>query len=92
MIKTFNYFCQAVIIYFLYILGFSLGKNFSKKIFSSIFSIVGPHFKSRKIIDRNLSIFNNNLSKQEKERIISNMWKNYGKTFIEYIHLSFIKK
>ena len=92
MIKTFNYFCQAVIIYFLYILGFSLGKNFSKKIFSSVFSIVGPHFKSRKIIDRNLSIFNNNLSKQEKERIISNMWKNYGKTFIEYIHLGFYKK
>ncbi len=92
MKKNFSYFCQAVIIYFLYILGFILGKTLSKKIFSSIFSTVGPYFKSKKIINKNLSIFKNSLSDREKDAIISNMWKNYGKTFIEYIHLGFYRK
>ncbi len=92
MTKNFNYFFQAVVIYFLYILGLILGKTLSKKIFSSIFSTVGPYFKSKKIINENLSIFKDNLSDPERDTIVSNMWKNYGKTFIEYIYLGFYRK
>ena len=92
MTKNFNYFFQAVVIYFLYILGLILGKTLSKKIFSSIFSTIGPYFKSKKIINENLSIFKDNLSDPERDTIVSNMWKNYGKTFIEYIYLGFYRK
>ena len=92
MTKNFNYFFQAVVIYFLYILGLILGKTLSKKIFSSIFSTIGPYFKSKKIINENLSIFKDNLSDRERDTIVSNMWKNYGKTFIEYIYLGFYRK
>ena len=92
MTKNFNYFFQAVVIYFLYILGLILGKTLSKKIFSSIFSTIGPYFKSKKIINENLSVFKDNLSDRERDTIVSNMWKNYGKTFIEYIYLGFYRK
>ena len=92
MTKNFNSFFQAVVIYFLYILGLILGKTLSKKIFSSIFSTIGPYFKSKKIINENLSIFKDNLSDRERDTIVSNMWKNYGKTFIEYIYLGFYRK
>ena len=92
MTKNFNYFFQAVVIYFLYVLGLILGKTLSKKIFSSIFSTIGPYFKSKKIINENLSIFKDNLSDRERDTIVSNMWKNYGKTFIEYIYLGFYRK
>ena len=44
-------------------------------------------FRSKKTIEKNLDIYNKNLDKNEKKKIISNMWKNYGMTFIEYLFL-----
>jgi KDO2-lipid IV(A) lauroyltransferase len=49
--------------------------------------LIGPIFKSKKIIRKNLEIFSQNISKLEKNRISKSMWKNYGMTFIEYIFL-----
>ena len=92
MIKTFNYLIQAIIIYIFFITGRILGLKISRKFFSFIFSKVAPIFKSRKIIENNLSIFNKEITKKQKEQIILNMWKNYGMTFIEYIFLSYFRK
>ena len=49
---------------------------------------MGQNFKSQKIIEKNLNIFNSSLSPEEKRNIVENMWSNYGMTFIEYIYLS----
>ena len=92
MIKTFNYLIQTIIIYIFFITGRILGLKISRKFFSFIFSKVAPIFKSRKIIENNLSIFNKEITKKQKEQIILNMWKNYGMTFIEYIFLSYFRK
>ena len=92
MLKNFNYFLQAVIIYFFFIIGKLLGKYLSKKVFSFLFSKLGPLFKSKDIIYKNLKIFNKNLNNYEREKIITNMWKNYGFTFIEYIFLKSFRK
>ena len=53
---------------------------------------MGPKFKSKKIINENLNIYNQNLTILEKKEIISQMWSNYGKTFIEYIFLDKFRK
>ncbi len=92
MIKIFNYFIQSIIIYFLFIIGRLLGISISRILFSLIFVKIAPYFKSKKVIKDNLRIFNKNLKEEEKQEIISNMWKNYGKTFIEYIFLNKLKK
>ena len=92
MLKNFNYFLQAVIIYLFFIIGKLLGRHLSKKIFSYLFSKLGPFFKSKDVINRNLKIFNKNLNNFEREKIITNMWRNYGFTFIEYIFLKSFKK
>ena len=92
MIKIIKYFFQSIIVYSFYLIGKIIGLNFSRKIFSNLFLLVGPFFKSRKIIDKNLYIFNKNISVSQKKRIVSNMWKNYGKTFIEYIFLNLFRK
>ena len=92
MLKNLNYFLQAVIIYFFFIIGKLLGKYLSKKVFSFLFSKLGPLFKSKDIIYKNLKIFNKNLNNYEREKIITNMWKNYGFTFIEYIFLKSFRK
>ena len=91
MIKKINYFVQAFFIYLFFFIGRIFGIKISRKIFSFLFSFVGPFFKSKKTIDKNLNIFKKNISLVEKNRIIHNMWKNYGMTFIEYIFLSHLR-
>ena len=92
MIKKINYFFQAVIIYLFFFIGKLLGLKLSKKIFAFLFNRLGPLFKSKSIIEKNLTNFNNNLTDVQRENIISSMWKNYGITFIEYIFLSSFKE
>ena len=92
MIKTINYFFQALIIYLLFFVGLILGLNLSRKIFSFLFVLIGPIFRSKRITKKNLEIFSLNISNLDKEKISKNMWKNYGKTFIEYIFLERFRK
>ena len=87
MIKTINYFFQAIIIYFFFIVGFILRIKISRKFFSYLFSKIGPIFKSKNTINKNLNIFSENISNLEKDLITKSMWENYGMTFIEYIFL-----
>ena len=93
MIKKINYFLQAFLIYSFFLIGRILGIKISRKVFAFLFSFFGPFIKSKKIVNNNLQIFLKKNSKFKKNEIISNMWKNYGMTFIEYIFLDiFLKK
>ena len=92
MIKILKYFFQSIIVYIFFIFGRILGLRISRKFFSKLFQILGPKFKSNKIINENLDKYNQNMTSFEKEEIISQMWSNYGKTFIEYIFLDKFKK
>ena len=92
MIKKFNYFFQACLIYLLFIIGRIIGIKISRKIFSFLFAFIGPIFKSKKIIKSNINIFSIDINDYERNKIINNMWKNYGMTFIEYVFLDHLKK
>ena len=92
MIKNLKYFVQAIVVYVFFLIGRILGVSLGRKIFSFLFLRFGSIFKSKDVIIKNLETFNNNLTKVEKEKIISNMWKNYGSTFIEYIFLNYLRK
>ena len=87
VIKSFYHFTQAVFIYIFFLIGKLIGLKLSRKIFSFIFLIVGPIFKSREVIEKNLNYFLKDIDDKQKNIIISGMWKNYGMTFIEYIFL-----
>ena len=67
MLKPFLYFIQSLLIYFFFLVGKLLGLKTSRKIFSFIFLNIAPIFKSKKIIDSNLKIFNRDLSDKEKK-------------------------
>jgi len=92
MIKKINYFLQAFLIYLFFLIGRILGIKISRKVFAFLFSFFGPFIKSKKIVNNNLQVFLKKNSKFKKNEIISNMWKNYGMTFIEYIFLDFFLK
>ena len=92
MINFLKYFFQSLIFYFFFIFGKLLGLTLSQKLFSKIFQIIGPKFKSKSVIEKNLELYNPKISPSEKENILLNMWSNYGKTFIEYVFLNKFKK
>ena len=92
MFKTINYFFQSLLIYLFFFISRILGITLSRNIFSFIFTLIGPLFKSKEVIQKNLNIFSQNISEPEKKQISKNMWKNYGMTFIEYIFLDYFRK
>ena len=92
MIKIINYFIQSIIIYIFLIIGRIIGLNLGRKLFSFLFCVIGPLFKSKKIIKKNLKIFSQSASNINEKQIIKNMWKNYGMTFIEYVFLDYFLK
>ena len=92
MIKSLNYFLQAIVIYLLFLISRIIGIKASRKIFSFIFCLVGPFFKSKNTIKNNIKNFSKNISDSQRNIIINEMWKNYGMTFIEYIFLDYFRK
>ena len=91
MIKFIKYLLEAIIIYFFFIFGKIIGLTISRILFSNIFKIVGPFVRSKKIINKNLKKFLKDKFENKKKDIISNMWANYGMTFIEYMFLKKFK-
>ena len=92
MFKKIYYLIQAFFIYLFFFIGRFLGIKISRKIFSFIFLKLGPLFKSKKIIKKNLKIYSQDISEFDEKRIINGMWKNFGMTFIEYIHLDKLRR
>ena len=92
MIKIIKYFFQSILIYVLFFIAKVLGIKLSRKIFSKLFLIIGPIFRSTKILEKNLKIFLSVVPHEDKKEIIQNMWKNYGMTFVEYIFLNQLYK
>jgi len=92
MIKILKYLFQSIIVYIFFIFGRILGLKISRNFFSKLFQLLGPKIKSKKIINENLDKYNQYMTMSEKREIISQMWSNYGKTFIEYIFLDKFKK
>ena len=91
MIKSINYLLQALIIYLFFFIGKIFRITISRIIFSFVFSLIGPIFKSKKIIKKNLKTFSTNITSLEIDKVSKDMWKNYGMTFIEYIFLNYFR-
>ena len=86
--KLIKYFIQFLIISIFFILfkvlGLRMASNFSK----IIFSLLGPFFRSKKTINKNILKALPNLSNSEINKISRTMWGNYGRILSEYMFLS----
>ena len=69
-----------------------IGLKFSRIIASKLFSIFGPFFRYKKIIEKNISFAFNESDKNFKKDIIDNMWKSYGKILAEYVFMKYFRK
>ena len=89
--KILKYFLQSILIYSIFFLIKIFGLKISRIVFAYVFQKIGPMIKSKKIIEKNLTIFKKD-GKFIKDDIIKLMWSNYGKTFIEYMFLKKFSK
>ena len=85
-IKYFFQFIFVIVMFLIFkILGIKLGSLLGGK----LFQIIGPIFRSKKLIFENIRRALPNISKNELISIYNSMWENYGRVFAEYV---FMKK
>ena len=82
-----KYFFQFLLIIICFVIFKFLGVNLSAKLSGKIFEIVGPYFRSKKIIHSNIKKAFPNFNNKETNKITSLMWNNYGRIFAEYIFI-----
>ena len=84
--KKIVYFIEFILIKVLFIFFKIIGYKYSSNLGFLIGKIIGPIFRSKELIIKNLQ--KANLQKQNNlEKIASNVLGNYGRIFAEYIHL-----
>ncbi len=85
--KNIKYFIQFIFLFLLFGMFKILGLRLSLLISSFIFKQIGPIFRSNKVSEENLSYALKNASESQKNKILKNMWGNYGKIFAEYMFI-----
>ena len=83
-IKYFFQFLFVIIFFGLFkILGFKISSNIGGK----LFEIIGPLFRSKKLIHSNIKRAIPNINLDELNKITKSMWNNYGRIFAEYVFI-----
>ena len=84
IVKYFFQFLFFVIFFFLFkILGFKI----SSAIGGKLFEIIGPIFRSKKLIDTNIKKALPNINSEDLKKTTRLMWNNYGRIFAEYVFI-----
>ena len=82
-----KYFLQFLIIITLFAIFKILGIKISSFISGKLFELIGPFFRSKKIIDENIKRAFPKIEHDEITKIKSSMWNNYGRVFAEYMFI-----
>ena len=85
--KIIKYFFQFIIILIFFVIFKILGKNHASNFAGKILSMIGPFFRSRKIIKSNIIKAIPNISSKDINKIIHSMWINYGRILSEYVFI-----
>ena len=85
--KYFNYFIQFIFVITAFILFKICGLRISSAIGGKIFEKIGPLFRSKKIIHKNIKRALPDINNENLKKLTRLMWNNYGRTFAEYIFL-----
>ena len=87
-----KYFLQFIIILILFFLFKLLGLKYSTRFSGNLMTILGPMFRSNKIIISNLTKAFPKLSLQEKKNLSKKMWFNYGRILAEYMYIKYFRE
>ena len=82
-----KYFFQFIIIIFIFFIFKILGPKISSFVGGKLFELIGPIFRSKKIIHKNIKRAFPDINKEKLNKIKSSMWNNYGRVFAEYMFI-----
>ena len=82
-----KYFFQFLIIIILFSLFKILGIKISSYIGGKLFEFIGPFFRSKELIDKNIRRAFPKIDQDTITSINSSMWNNYGRVFAEYMFI-----
>ena len=85
--KYIKYFFEFLFSIFFFIIFKIIGPKLSSKISGKIFEIIGPFFRSKKVIYNNIKRALPEIDENNLKNIENSMWNNYGRVFAEYIFL-----
>ena len=82
-----KYFFQFILIIPLFLFFKLTGLNIASFIGGKLFELMGPLFRSKKIIHSNIKKAIPNINLKDTEKITKQMWNNYGRVFSEYMFI-----
>jgi len=85
--KLIKYFFQFLFIIFFFSLFKIFGFKISSKIGGKLFEIIGPIFRSKKLIYTNIKKAFPRNNSVEIKKLTKLMWNNYGRVFAEYMFI-----
>ena len=85
--KIIKYFFQFIFIIIFFSLFKILGLKFSSALGGKIFEIIGPLFRSKKLIHSNIKKAFPDINLKNLNRMTKLMWNNYGRVFAEYMFI-----
>ena len=80
-----KYFIQFLIITTFFIIFRILGLKIASYISSKILILIGPFFRSKRLIEKNILKAIPDLNNKNLKNIIQKMWSNYGRILSEYV-------
>ena len=85
--KLIKYFFRFLFIIFFFSLFKFFGFKISSKIGGKLFEIIGPIFRSKKLIHSNIKKAFPEINSDEIKKLTKLMWNNYGRVFSEYMFI-----
>jgi Kdo2-lipid IVA lauroyltransferase/acyltransferase len=85
--KSIKYFIQFLIIIIFFLIFKIFGLKISSNISSKIISLIGPLFRSKKLIHSNILRALPNLNQNQVKELSERMWGNYGRILSEYVFI-----
>jgi len=85
--NSIKYFIQFLIIITFFLIFKILGLKLASNVSSKVLSLIGPFFRSKKIIETNILRAIPNLDPDNVKKITHKMWSNYGRILSEYVFI-----
>ena len=82
-----KYFIQFILIIFIFLIFKILGVRISSFVGGKLIELIGPMFRSKAIIQKNIKNVFPEINTQQLNKIKSSMWNNYGRVFAEYMFM-----
>ena len=85
--KHFKYLIQFLLVISLFLIFKILGPKLSSYLSGKIFELIGPLFRSKKIIHSNIKRAFPSIGTSDLGKMTKDMWNNYGRVFAEYMFM-----